>query len=120
MPEDEVVKVARWAFENRMGTLMLQSGELATPQRLQYLERVVRRCREETVAMDAERRGVPDAASLSEAEREAMGLRIALSVGELPREDYDALYAAGARRYLLRIETSNPDLYAVRVLCFGV
>jgi hypothetical protein len=28
IPIDEVVEVAKWAFENRMGTLMLQSGEL--------------------------------------------------------------------------------------------
>jgi 2-iminoacetate synthase ThiH len=27
IPIDEVVEVAKWAFENRMGTLMLQSGE---------------------------------------------------------------------------------------------
>jgi hypothetical protein len=26
IPIDEVVEVAKWAFENRMGTLMLQSG----------------------------------------------------------------------------------------------
>jgi len=44
-----------------------------------------------------------------------MGLRMALSVGELPRSHYQALYDAGARRYLLRIETSNPELYQVRL-----
>lgn len=43
---------------------------------------------------------------------EELGLRVALSVGELPESDYQQLYDAGARRYLLRIETSNPELYA--------
>jgi biotin synthase-like enzyme len=49
--------------------------------------------------------------SLSEADKASMGLAVALSVGELSEEQYAALYAAGARRYLLRIETSNPELY---------
>lgn len=31
IPIDEVVEVAKWAFENRMGTLMLQSGEWLRP-----------------------------------------------------------------------------------------
>lgn len=35
-----------------------------------------------------------------------------LAVGELPRELYARLRAAGADRYLLRIESSNPELYA--------
>ncbi len=34
------------------------------------------------------------------------------AVGELPREHYARLRAAGADRYLLRIESSNPELYA--------
>lgn len=33
-------------------------------------------------------------------------------MGELPREHYARLRAAGADRYLLRIESSNPELYA--------
>lgn len=34
------------------------------------------------------------------------------AVGELPREQYQTLRDAGADRYLLRIESSNPELYA--------
>jgi hypothetical protein len=41
-----------------MGTLMLQSGELATRTRLHYLERVVAACREATVAQEMEQRGL--------------------------------------------------------------
>ena len=33
-------------------------------------------------------------------------------MGELPREQYQQLKDAGADRYLLRIESSNPELYA--------
>ena len=41
-----------------------------------------------------------------------LGMAVSLSVGELPKDEYERLYRAGTRRYLLRIETSNPDLYA--------
>ena len=36
---------------------------------------------------------------------------VTLSIGELGREDYQALYDAGARRYLLRHETADPAHY---------
>ena len=34
--------------------------------------------------------------------------RVILSIGELSREQYNKLKLAGADRYLLRIETTNP------------
>lgn len=37
---------------------------------------------------------------------------ITLSIGERPREEYQELYDAGADRFLLRFETSNPEIYA--------
>lgn len=40
------------------------------------------------------------------------GLGITLSVGEHAPEVYRRFRAAGAHRYLLRIETSNPELFA--------
>ncbi len=42
MPLEEVVEVARWAFNNNLGNIMLQSGELRTPQRMDYIEKLVR------------------------------------------------------------------------------
>jgi biotin synthase len=36
---------------------------------------------------------------------------VTLSVGERPRAEYERWKDAGADRYLLKIETSNPDLY---------
>ena len=94
MPADEIVEIARWAADHGLGTLMLQSGELVTPQRLTFVEDVVRRVRAAT-SVD----GSP-------------GLRVALSIGELPLAAYRRLVDAGAARYLLRIETSNPALFA--------
>ena len=40
-----------------------------------------------------------------------LDLAITLSLGERPREEYAAFRAAGADRYLLRIETTDRDLY---------
>lgn len=36
---------------------------------------------------------------------------VTLSIGERPRESYEAFFKAGAERYLLRHETINPDHY---------
>jgi biotin synthase len=38
---------------------------------------------------------------------------ITLSIGERPTEDYIHFYQAGADRYLLKHETSNPNLYKI-------
>ena len=42
----------------------------------------------------------------------ALGLVITLSIGERSREEYQMLRAAGADRFLLRIETTDAQLYA--------
>ncbi len=39
-------------------------------------------------------------------------LVVTLSLGEMPPEAYHALHQAGADRFLLRFETSNPELFA--------
>jgi len=41
----------------------------------------------------------------------SMGVAITLSIGELSTNDYIDLKSAGADRYLLRIETTNEELY---------
>lgn len=41
----------------------------------------------------------------------SMDVAVTLSIGELKRSEYAALKNAGADRYLLRIETSNENLY---------
>eukprot|EP00808_Paulinella_micropora_P007778 g3523.t1 len=109
MPVSEVVEMARWAFEHGIRTLMLQGGELRTPMRLAYLEQCIRQVRAETVAMDLAKRGMDPARPPQDEEQ--LGLCVALSVGELSPEQYKRLYDTGARRYLLRIETTNPSLY---------
>lgn len=43
--------------------------------------------------------------------KQKTSLAVTLSIGERKREDYLRFFAAGADRYLIRFETSNPDLY---------
>uniref|UniRef100_A0A6T8S9D1 Radical SAM core domain-containing protein n=1 Tax=Chlamydomonas leiostraca TaxID=1034604 RepID=A0A6T8S9D1_9CHLO len=111
MPVSEVVEVAKWAFENKLGNLMLQAGELRTEARNKYIEEMVRAVREATVRMHMEQKGM-DASGPLPAKDQELGLCVSLSAGELPRETYQRWFDAGARRYLLRIESSNPELYA--------
>lgn len=87
MSDDEILACAKEAHELGYGTVVLQSGEdpHLDPQALAAL---VGRIKEQT------------------------GLAITLSVGERPRADYALWRSAGADRYLLRFETSNPALFA--------
>lgn len=70
---------------------MLQSGELNTPERNAYIQDVVKSIRQQFSSEE---------------------MCIALSIGELSLPQYRALRESGAERYLLRIETSNPELFA--------
>jgi biotin synthase len=88
LDEDTIMSVARWCAEQQYGSIMLQSGEVVTSKRVNFVSKIVQRIVQET------------------------GLGISLSVGELPDEYYQQLRDAGAKRYLLRIETSNPNLFA--------
>ncbi|MFO7621928.1 MAG: [FeFe] hydrogenase H-cluster radical SAM maturase HydE, partial [Bacteroidales bacterium] len=81
---------ARFAWENRYGSIALQSGELESNSVTGRIENLLHRIKE-----------------LSGGE-----LGITLSVGEQKHEVYKRWYEAGAHRYLLRVETTNRDLYS--------
>ena len=90
MTADEVVAGALSARDNGYGNVVLQSGELAGEANTAFVEDVLRRIRS---AAGGE-------------------FGITLSLGEQTEETYRRWRAAGAHRYLLRIETSVPSLYA--------
>jgi biotin synthase len=89
MSEDEVMECVGFAQTAGYGTVVLQAGEQRDAKWVDGIERLVARIR---------------AAAGDE-------LAITLSLGEQTRETYLRWRAAGADRYLLRIETSNPQLY---------
>jgi biotin synthase len=89
LSDEEILAAARFAWENRYGSLVLQSGELASPAFAGRVENLLREIKK-----------------LSNGE-----LGITISLGEQSPEVYRRWFDAGAHRYLLRIESSTPELY---------
>ena len=88
LSEEEILSCADEGYALGFRTFVMQGGEdpYFDDERL---SRIVRRIKEK----------YPDCA-------------VTLSMGERSRESYEALYAAGADRYLLRHETASADHYA--------
>ena len=103
MKKDEMVEGALWAFDHGYGSLMLQSGELPTESRQAFMVDTIKEIKRATKEKEL-KNGVPP--------EKVRGMGVAIGLGELSRQEYQELFDAGAHRYLLRIETSNPDLYA--------
>lgn len=87
--EDEVVQAAKYISELGYGSMVLQSGELMTEKFVGDIERLLKRIHAET----------------------GNRLGITLSLGEQTEETFRRWFEAGAKRYLLRIESSNRELY---------
>jgi len=87
--DEEILDACRFAWTNRFGSVVLQSGENSSPAFAQRVNFLLRKIKE-----------------ISNNE-----LGITLSCGEQTDETYREWFESGAHRYLLRIETSNPELY---------
>ncbi len=87
--EDEILEAARYAYENKYGSLVIQSGERSDKSFVKRIASLVSRIKK-----------------LSNGD-----LGITLSMGEQTEETYKSWFDSGAHRYLLRIEVSNPELY---------
>ncbi|MBM3147683.1 MAG: [FeFe] hydrogenase H-cluster radical SAM maturase HydE, partial [Actinobacteria bacterium] len=88
MSVEEILECAHKGKTFGYGTVVLQAGE-DYGIKTAWLADVVRRIKQET------------------------GLAVTLSMGERPDADLLAWREAGADRYLLRFETSDPELYAL-------
>ncbi|HMA62200.1 MAG TPA: [FeFe] hydrogenase H-cluster radical SAM maturase HydE [bacterium] len=89
MTRKEVIEAAKFAQKSDYGSLVLQSGELQNAEFVNFIESIIR-----------------DIKNLPSKE-----LGITISLGEQSLSTYKKWYKAGAHRYLLRIETSNSELY---------
>lgn len=92
LSEEEVLAAASYAAAQRFGSVVIQGGERSDAPFIRKITRLVKAIK----AIETEN-GLP--------------LGVTLSLGEQPREVYAEWFDAGAHRYLLRIESSNPDLY---------
>ncbi|MHB9138347.1 MAG: [FeFe] hydrogenase H-cluster radical SAM maturase HydE [Victivallaceae bacterium] len=85
----EIVDTAMWAHSRRYGSIVIQGGERNDEPFIKLIEDAI----------------------LAIKEKSAGRLGITLSMGEQTPEIYQRWFDAGAHRYLLRIESSNPELY---------
>jgi biotin synthase len=92
---DEIVSAAKWCAGQGYGSVVLQSGERQDDEFVDFLVDVITKIKSSTVS-----------------EKLPNGAGITLSAGEQSEETCKRLYDAGAHRYLLRIESSNPQLFA--------
>jgi biotin synthase len=89
MPKQEIMDAIAFCNEVGYGSIVLQSGERTDIGFKHFVSQIV----------DETKSRFPE-------------LRITLCVGEQDRETYKRWFDAGAERYLLRIETSNKELYS--------
>ena len=87
--DEEVLETVKFAHQKRFGSLVLQSGENSNSLNVHHITDLIKR--------------------IHQATNHEMG--ITLSMGEQDKKTYQEWFDAGATRYLLRIETSNEDLY---------
>jgi biotin synthase len=89
MDKEEIIDAAVFSYESKYGSVVLQSGERSDPEFVDFVEDILKEIKNK---------------SNNE-------LGITLSLGEQTEETYKRWFEAGAHRYLLRIESSNKDLY---------
>ncbi|MDD4816462.1 MAG: [FeFe] hydrogenase H-cluster radical SAM maturase HydE [Victivallaceae bacterium] len=86
---DEIENMALTAYRNNYGSVVLQAGEIESEARTEFVEEALRRIMK-----------------LSDGK-----LGVTLSLGEQTKSVYRRWREAGARRYLLRIESSTEAFY---------
>lgn len=89
LTDDEILEAARFADHHHYGSIVLQGGEQCDPAFVLRISRLI-----EEIKKASDNR-----------------LGITLSLGEQSQDTYRRWFDSGAHRYLLRIETSNPELY---------
>jgi biotin synthase len=88
--DEEVFHAAKLVMENRYGSMVIQSGECSDEAFTSHITDLVKK--------------------IKQMSNNSIG--ITLSCGEQSEDTYKKWFDAGAHRYLLRIEASNPELYA--------
>jgi biotin synthase len=87
--DEDVLNCAEYARKHKYASMVIQSGERADAEFTKNITRLLKKIHKLT----------------------DKSLKITLSCGEQTADVYREWYEAGAHRYLLRIETSNEELY---------
>lgn len=89
MSVEEVVKSALWAYRQNYGSVVIQSGERRDRDFIEKTTEILKTIKSRTGGE----------------------LGITLSLGEQSKDVYSEWFKAGAHRYLLRIETTDRELF---------
>lgn len=89
LSEEQILEAVKFAHERRYASVVFQAGERTDQKFIDKIDRIIHQTKE-----------------LSNGE-----IGITLSVGEQSEETYKRWFDSGAHRYLLRIETTNEELY---------
>ncbi len=89
LDDTEIFDLAMKAHKNKFGSIALQSGEMLDKNYVKNFGKLLEKIKQKT----------------------NNNLRIVLSCGEQPKEIYKYWKECGGDRYLLRIETTNPEIY---------
>ncbi len=87
--DEQILQAVKFAYDNNYGSVVFQSGERMDKQFIERIEQLLIKSKNITNGK----------------------IGITISLGEQSSETYKKWYNAGAHRYLLRIESSNKDLY---------
>jgi biotin synthase len=109
MSDEQVLREAQFALDAGYGSVAIQGGERSDSEFIEKITRLVWQIRH------LQKGGNPESVMQLVSEKASTlplnNLGITLSLGEQPQEVYREWKKAGATRYLLRIETSNKELY---------
>ena len=89
LSDAEIIEAAEKAYVRNYGSIVLQGGEICSPEFTHRMEELIRKIKKIG----------------------SRPLGITLSLGEQNEETYRRWFAAGAHRYLLRIESSNRNIF---------
>ncbi len=89
MTVPEVLEAVDFAFRNNYASIVIQAGERSGETHIGKIESILKKIQQKTNGK----------------------IHVTLSLGEQTEDTYRRWFEAGAHRYLLRIEVSNPALY---------
>ncbi|NOZ45562.1 MAG: [FeFe] hydrogenase H-cluster radical SAM maturase HydE [Chlorobi bacterium] len=89
LTDEDILKAAKFAHENKFGSIVLQSGEREDKEFINRIDNLLKKIKQ-----------------ISNNE-----LGITISLGEQTEETYKRWFESGAHRYLLRIESSSKELF---------